>query len=150
MTREEYKKEISSIDNKIRALEQEKRSASEEYIRDNSNSELIGKRVVVEFALSDGTRKITTAWLDSYEVSMYSSSIMPVLFRDKRDGTRSKNRFFCNKIMRIEEAAEDNIPKEPEPRLLEETCDSKTCAYRGTGVCTYEEGQYCPMYIKKK
>ncbi len=32
---------------------------------------------------------------------------------------------------------------------LEETCDSKACAYKGKGVCDFKEGQFCPMYTKK-
>ena len=29
---------------------------------------------------------------------------------------------------------------------LEATCKSEVCAYRGKGVCTYKEGEFCPMY----
>lgn len=150
MTREDYKKQIESIDNEIRSLEMKKRDIAEEYVQANSDATLLGKRVVVEHGLSNGQKKITTAWLDSYEVSQYSSKIVPVLYRDKRDGTRSKNRFFPTCVLKIEVATEDNIPQEPQPRLLEETCASNTCGYRGTGVCTYEEGQFCPSYVKKK
>lgn len=33
---------------------------------------------------------------------------------------------------------------------LEETCASEVCAYRGKGVCTFKEGQFCPMYTPKE
>ncbi len=33
--------------------------------------------------------------------------------------------------------------------LLEDSCASEVCAYRGKGVCTFTTGQYCPMYIPK-
>lgn len=37
-----------------------------------------------------------------------------------------------------------------ESKKLEETCDSNVCAYKGKGVCSFVEGQYCPMYTKKE
>ena len=33
---------------------------------------------------------------------------------------------------------------------LEMTCASETCAYRGKGICQFVEGEFCPMYIRKK
>lgn len=33
---------------------------------------------------------------------------------------------------------------------LEATCASEVCAYRGKGVCSYKEGEYCPMYVECK
>lgn len=38
----------------------------------------------------------------------------------------------------------------PKPKKLEETCGSQACAYKGHGVCTFVEGQFCPMYSVKK
>lgn len=35
-------------------------------------------------------------------------------------------------------------------KKLEETCDSNVCAYKGKGVCSFVEGQYCPMYTPKE
>ena len=34
--------------------------------------------------------------------------------------------------------------------LLEDSCASETCAYRGKDICTIRNGEFCPMYIKKK
>jgi len=34
--------------------------------------------------------------------------------------------------------------------LLEDSCASSTCAYRGQNICTVRNGEFCPMYIKKK
>lgn len=34
--------------------------------------------------------------------------------------------------------------------LLEDSCASETCAYRGQNICTIRSGEYCPMYIRKK
>ena len=34
--------------------------------------------------------------------------------------------------------------------LLEDSCASEACAYRGQDICTIRNGEYCPMYIKKK
>lgn len=33
--------------------------------------------------------------------------------------------------------------------LLEDSCASEECAYRGKGVCTFITGQYCPLYTPK-
>ena len=33
--------------------------------------------------------------------------------------------------------------------LLEDSCESGTCAYRGKEVCTFRKGEFCPMYICK-
>lgn len=40
--------------------------------------------------------------------------------------------------------------KTPKPGSLEETCASETCAYKGHGVCSYKEGDFCPHYKKEE
>ena len=34
--------------------------------------------------------------------------------------------------------------------LLEDSCASSACAYRGQNICIVKNGEFCPMYIKKK
>ena len=34
--------------------------------------------------------------------------------------------------------------------LLEDTCKSDICAYRGKNVCTYRVGEHCPNYKNKE
>ena len=34
--------------------------------------------------------------------------------------------------------------------LLEDSCASESCAYLGKNICTIKNGQYCPMYSKKR
>ena len=34
--------------------------------------------------------------------------------------------------------------------LLEDTCASETCAYRGQGVCIIKRGDFCPLYVPKE
>lgn len=33
---------------------------------------------------------------------------------------------------------------------LEATCASEVCNYRGKGVCSFKQGEYCPMYTERK
>lgn len=33
---------------------------------------------------------------------------------------------------------------------LEATCASEVCNYRGKGVCSFKQGDYCPMYTERK
>ena len=37
-----------------------------------------------------------------------------------------------------------------QPGMLEDSCASETCAYRGKGVCKFKDGDFCPMYINAK
>lgn len=141
---DDFRSQIKAIEKKISDVE-------EQYVRDNSDQTLIGKRVVVTMT-GAVHRKIFTAWLDGYEVSPFSSKIVPILLREKKDGTKSKNKHYLSAGTNVtcEEATEDNMPKPPAKVMLELTCGNESCPYLGYGVCSYEEGDYCKNYVRKR